>query len=157
MSSYITHTLSPSSAHYYPGYSTVSTSVERQTSTAHVPPRICGAPHIVTSALYWVWTDYLHSLDSAPGKESRLLFRKEMTGAQIWRVGEHRDSYHSSGFVMKAYYLHKHTYTDAYLYALLHTLNTAQHLLLVKDQHSSRKFFCVCHYVRLISLSGGRG
>ena len=42
-----THTLSPSSAHYYPGYLTVSTSVERQTRTAHVTRRTCRAPHTV--------------------------------------------------------------------------------------------------------------
>jgi hypothetical protein len=73
----------------------------------------------------------------------------------MWCVGEHRESYHSSGFVMKAYYLHTHThiYKDVYLYVLLHVLNTAQHLLLVKDQHFSRNLFCVYHYVRLISLS----
>jgi len=92
---------------------------------------------LLPPALYCVRTDYLHSLDSTPGKDSRLLLRKGMTVAQNWCVGEHRDSYHSSGFVMKAYYLHtpKHICKDVYLYALLHTLNTAQHLLLVKDKH----------------------
>ena len=58
---------------------------------------------------------------------------------------------------MKAYCLHTHTHTHThtktYLYALLHTLNTAQDLCLVKDQHISRNMFCVHHFLRLTSLS----
>jgi hypothetical protein len=47
MNSYITHTLSPSCAHYYPGYLNVSKSIEIQTRTVHVPPKTCEAPHTV--------------------------------------------------------------------------------------------------------------